>query len=406
MTAMDDTQKIATIRAELPVTARYVYMNTGTNGPLPRRAHDALVAKSQRELEAGRIGRDAFTELLAGWSAARKTVAATLSCEAADIALTHNTTEGINIALMGIDWHSGDEVVTATTEHAGVLNPVYLIHQRYGVRIRMTDIGQPGLDSQAALKAAITPRTRAVVLSHVCWSTGVTLPIADLAEITHQAGALFICDAAQSCGMVPAPVLDLGVDAYAVSGQKWLLGPDGTGALFIRSGRLGDFQSTFSGYHTVRHGMSDYQGNYVPTPGAERYEVATINPASLAGWTASLTWLAEEVGWPWIHARIANLSGQLYDQLASIDGVDILTPREGIAGLIHFTIVGMTPADAVKSLADANILIRATPAPELIRASVGFFNTEEEVARVAQAVATLASGGALSGSYDSARVDE
>jgi L-cysteine/cystine lyase len=395
MTAIDDTQKLAAIRAELPVTARYIYMNTGTNGPLPQRTHDALVAKSQRELETGRIGRDAFTELMAGHAAARKAVAATLNCDAADIALTHNTTEGINIALMGIDWRPGDEVVTATTEHSGVLYPVYLLRQRYGVRIRMTDIGQPGLDSLAALEASITPRTRAVVLSHVCWSTGVTLPLAQLAEITHQAGALFICDAAQSCGMVPAPVLDLGVDAYAISGQKWLLGPDGTGALFIRYDRLGDFQSTFAGYHTVRFGMSDYQGYYVPVPGAERYEVATNNPASLAGWTASLTWLAEELGWPWIHTRIANLCGRLHDQLALVEGVDILTPREGIAGLIHFTIAGVAPADAVKALADANILIRATPTPELIRASVGFFNTEEEVGRVSEAVKTLAGGGSL-----------
>ena len=99
--------------------------------------------------------------------------------------------------------------------------------------------------------------------------------------------------------MVPSRVLDLGVDAYACSGQKWLCGPDGTGALFVRRDRLGDIQSTFAGYHTIRHGMSDFEGNFVPTAGAQRFEVATVNPASAVAFTASLRWITEEVGWQW-----------------------------------------------------------------------------------------------------------
>ena len=174
---MDDNAKIASIRAELPVTKRYVYMNTGTNGPLPNRAHEALLAYTQRELSEGRISSTAFTEMLDSWQRTRDAMAGVLGCDTGDVALTHNTTEGVNIALMGIDWRPGDEVVTATTEHPGVLYPVYLLHQRYGVRIRMTDIGKPGVDALDALRGALSPRTRAVVLSHVSWSTGVTSAI-------------------------------------------------------------------------------------------------------------------------------------------------------------------------------------------------------------------------------------
>ena len=110
---MDDIAKIASIRAELPVTERYVYMNTGTNGPLPNRAHEALLSYTQRELSEGRISSTAFTEMLDSWQRTRDAMASVLGCDAGDVALTHNTTEGVNIALMGIDWRPGDEVVTA-----------------------------------------------------------------------------------------------------------------------------------------------------------------------------------------------------------------------------------------------------------------------------------------------------
>ena len=171
----DDQAKIAAIRAALPVTERYVYLNAGTNGPLPQPAYDAMRACSQEELEAGRIGAPAFTRLLGGLSEAREAVAALLSCDPAEVALTHNTTEGMNIALMGLDWRPGDEVVTASTEHPGGLYPVYLLHQRYGVRIRMTEIGMPGGNPVEQLRAVLGPRTRAVVLSHVSWATGMVI---------------------------------------------------------------------------------------------------------------------------------------------------------------------------------------------------------------------------------------
>lgn len=387
---MDDNAKIASVRAELPVTARYVYMNAGTNGPLPYRAHEALVACAQRELMEGRISTTAFTEMLDTLQRARDAMAGVLQCDAGDVALTHNTTEGVNIALIGIDWRPGDEIVTATTEHPGVLYPVYLLHQRYGVRIRMTDIGKPGVDPIGALRDALSPRTRAVALSHVSWSTGVALPLAELVELTHKAGALFVCDAAQSCGMVPSRMRDLDVDAYACSGQKWLCGPDGTGALFVRQDRLGDIQPTFMGYRSVRHGMSDVEGYFVPSAGALRFEATTINPATAAALTTSLRWLTDEVGWEWVYERIAGLGRLCHDQLTRINGVTVMTPRELMAGLIHFTVDGAPPADVVKRLAEKGILIRAIPDPLVLRASLGFYNTEEEIAQLAASIASIA----------------
>jgi L-cysteine/cystine lyase len=389
--SMRDAEKIAAIRAELPATQAYAYLNTGTCGPMPRRTYEALATFARSELEEGRIRPAAFARFFQTYTDAREALAALLGCDPLDIALTHSTTEGINIALMGLDWRSGDEIVTAATEHPGVLHPVYLLHQRYGVRIRMTEIGAPGRHVLAELRSALTPKTRAVVLSHVCWTTGMVLPFQEIAAEAHRAGALVICDAAQAAGMVPSRVLDLGADAYACSGQKWLCGSDGTGGLFVRRDRLGDFQQTFIGYLGIQHDMADREGNFVPTPGAARYQAGSFYHASVAALSASLRWIADEVGWTWAHQRIAALGRSCREALARVKGVTIITPAEQMAGLVHFTVEGIAPADLSAKLSEAGFAVRNTPYPPAVRVSTGFYNTEDEIDRLAAAVAAIAS---------------
>jgi L-cysteine/cystine lyase len=285
-----------------------------------------------------------------------------------------------------LNWRAGDEVVTATTEHPGGLHPVYLLHQRYGVTVRMTKIGLPGYHPVAELRAALSHGARAVVLSHVNWATGMVLPIRELADLVHQAGALFICDAAQAAGMVPSNVYDLGVDAYACSGQKWLCGPDGTGALFVRKDRRSDILQTFMGYFGVQPGMSDHDGNYVPAGGGERYEVSLGYPGGLKGLQASLNWIAEEIGWEWVYQRIATLGHYCYDALSALDGVTMLTPRERMAGLVHFRVDGIAPADLTANLDATGFLIRDTHDPDANRVSTGFYNTEAEIDDLCRAI--------------------
>jgi L-cysteine/cystine lyase len=378
--------RIAAIRAELPVTQRFAYLNTGTNGPLPRRSHEAIVTNSQAELEDGRIGSTAFSRIFQNLTDTRAAVAAMLGCDPAEVALTHNTTEGMNIAIMGLDWQRGDEVVTAHAEHPGGLYPLYVLHQRYGVKIRMTDIAMPDRDPVEELRRALTPRTKAVVLSHVSWATGMVLPVRELADLAHRAGALFICDAAQSAGMVPSKVYELGVDAYACSGQKWLCGPDGTGALFVRKDRWGDIRQTYIGYWGVQPGMSDHDGNFVPADSARRFEAATLYPGSLHALRTSLDWIGGQLGWEWVYQRIATLGQYCHDALSALDGVKVITPRDRMAGLVHFSIDGIDPHDLTVKLAEEGILIRDTHYPDANRVSTGFYNTEEEIDRLAQAV--------------------
>jgi L-cysteine/cystine lyase len=381
-----DREKVERIRAELPVTQRYRYFNAGTNGPLPQRTHDTLVANAQLELSEGRIGQVAFTRLLKNLNDTRSAAAKLLGCDAGEITLTRNTTEGMNIAVMGLNWQAGDEVITAETEHPGGLHPVYLLHQRYGVRIRMTKIGHPDLDPIAELGTVLNLRTKAVVLSHVNWATGMVLPIPEMADLAHEHGALFICDAAQAVGMVPSNVYELGVDAYACSGQKWLCGPDGTGALFVRKERRSDIQQTFMSYFAIQPGMSDHDGNYVPSAGGERYEISLGYSGALKGLQASLSWISEEIGWDWVYRRIATLGRYCYAALSALDGVTMMTPQERMAGLVHFRVAGIAPTDLTAKLEAADILIRDTHNPDANRVSTGFYSTEAEIDHLCDAI--------------------
>lgn len=385
-------EKILAIRAELPAVHDRLYLNTGTNGPLPQRTHDAIVAAATTEVQNGRIGMATWQNLFANMDAVRERFALLLGCGTDEVALTHNTTEGMNMALAGVRCEPGDEVITARSEHPGGLYPVYLMKQRYGARIRMTDIALKDVDPIEELGKVLSPRTKAVVLSHVSWATGMVLPLREMAEMAHSVGALLIVDAAQACGMVPSNVYDLGVDAYACSGQKWLCGPDGTGALFVRKDRFADIGQVYLGHGGVERGMSNHEGYFVPPMAASRYEVATLYPPTVKGLATSLGWIADEIGWDWVYARIAELGRYCYDTLAAIPGVTMYSPRERMGGLTHFALAGITPPDLSAKLTEQNILIRYTPSPSANRVATGFYNTEEEIDRLAEAVDTIRKG--------------
>ena len=378
--SVSDAEKVAAIREAMPAVRAYAYLNAGTNGPLPRRAHEVLLAEARRDLEEGRILPERYPRMSAIKEETRARFVELLGCDASEVALTHNTTEGMNIALLGLSWQPGDEVVTARLEHPGGLHPLYILRQRFGVRIRMTDIGSVAGDPVEELRGALTPRTRAVVLSHVSWSTGRVLPLRELAEVAHAAGALLICDAAQACGMVPSRMKDLEVDAYACSGQKWLCGPDGTGALFVRRDRMGDIAQTFATY--LSFSAHDNEGYFVPAKGAARYEAVTHYPPSITALNASLEWIEREVGWKWAYARITVLGRVCYDALAGLPGVTMHTPRGDMAGLVHFAVEGIEPPELTKRLSERGVLIRHLIEPAVNRVSTGFYNTEEDIARL------------------------
>lgn len=388
---MPDDEKIPALREALPATAAGIYLNTGSAGPLPRETAKAMAEAEGWELRTGRADPNYWMESTARMAEARASVAAILGTSPSSIALTHATTDGMNVATWAIDWRAGDRAVTSSIEHQGALSVLWMLRERLGVDLAIADVGLGG-DREAVLDAfdrAITPATKLVSLSHVSFATGAVLPIREIVDMAHSRGALIAVDGAQSVGAMPLNVEELGVDFYSLPGQKWLLGPEGTGALYCAPSVLDRPRQTFSGFAGFE--SLDLSANGKLWPDARRFEHSTYHQPSVLGFARSAAWLSMYVGWPWIHERIARLAGQAHEMLSEIPGVEVLTPRSSMAGLISFRIAGWKSGDALRELSQRTLCIaRTIPPLDAVRISVEFFNTENELRRFCDGVALVA----------------
>jgi L-cysteine/cystine lyase len=398
---LPDDEKIPAIREALPSTAAGIYLNTGTAGPLPRETARAMAEAEAWELRTGRADVNFYNDSLERKAEARASIAAVLGTDPKYIALTHGATEGMNVATWAVDWRAGDVVVTTSLEHAGGLGPLWAVRERLAVDLRIADIanGAAGAGGEgarpdpsavlAALDRAIVPGTRLVSLSHVTWATGARLPIREIAELAHSRGALVAVDGAQAVGAIAVAVEELGVDFYAVPGQKWLLGPEGAGALYCAASVLDRARTTFAGYADFE--SIDLAAEGALWPDARRFESSNFHQPSVLGLARSTAWLSMFVGWQWIHDRIARMAGEAAAMLAEVPGVEVLTPRENMAGLVTFRIAGWKSGPALKELSQRTLCIaRTIPPLDAIRISVGFFNTDAELRRFRDGVALVA----------------
>ena len=228
---MPDAEKLAAVREALPALGAGIYLNTGSVGPIPVESAAAVEEVAGWELRTGRAHPDYFEIFLERMAEARAGIAAIIGADVDSIAITHATTDGMNIATWAVDWRSGDRAVTTNHEHAGGLGPLVAIRDRFGVELAFADIGDGGDDERtvAAFDAAIRPGTKLVSLSHVLWTTGARLPVDRIAAIAHERGALVVIDGAQAVGAIPVAVEETGADFYAVAGREVAARPGGHG---------------------------------------------------------------------------------------------------------------------------------------------------------------------------------
>jgi L-cysteine/cystine lyase len=377
--------KLATVRHGVPITERIAYLNAGAHGPVTAAAGAAIVRATEDEVNEGRLGSLAFRRAAELKTATRTQFARILGCSAEDIALTTSTTAGVDIACLGLNWHAGDEIITTTVEHMGGLGVQYILESRYGVRVRFADVGVAGERLLDSIESVLNERTRLIVVSHVSWSAGIVLPLREIADLAHRVGALLVVDGAQSGGAIPINVRALGVDAYAVPGQKWLCGPEGFGAVYVAKEALESIAPTLVGGGTFSE--HDLAGHYVIRNEAARFNMPG-NPflPALAGMKASLEWFLDEVGPDWAYERIAENAARCRTLLEGIEGVEVLTPPGRHAGLVHFTVAGWQPQAVEQELLQRDVLVRSMGAPSCLRASNGFYNNDDDLQALANGV--------------------
>ena len=351
-------------RAEFPVLDRLAYLNAGTNGPLARRTAEAMTAQQRIDLEGGRGGRAYFDGVLALRDEVRAKLAATVGVPVENLALATSTTNGCNIVLAGLGLTDEDEVVTSDGEHFGLIGALAVSAAQVRVATVRDLWPEKAFD---AFLAEVTPRTRLFALSDVCWMTGNRFPAAELREAT---GLPVLVDGAQSAGATPVEAARY--DFYAFSGQKWLCGPDSTGGLVV----MDPERLTIAAPSYLA--QESYEGlEFVPRPGAERFDPGWTPAASLAGLSTALD-LAPEGRFE----RAAEMTARCRELLAKRFEV-ITAPSQ--ATLVSFEVDGDS-AELVKQLHEAGVVVRDVPNLGWIRVSCGWWTSEEDLARLLSAL--------------------
>ena len=400
LTAEESQRRVEQIREEMPAVLNTVYLNTGTCGPLPRRTVTTMQEVQQEELLHGRIAPNHYPYLFTVIQEVKAVAAEILHCDPQELALSRHTTDGMNLALAGYAWQPGQEIIITNLEHPSGLLPTFLARRRFGVGVRIADIGLgEGTTEEivAAFERQITPKTRMIVLSHIPYTTGTILPLKEIVAMAHRHGVLVTADGAQSFGQIPLDLHDLEVDYYACPGQKWMCGPEGTGVFYARAENLEQLEQTFVGPFGMRQRSLDYLGaTFEAAEGAGRFDVGSANLALLAGQKTSMAWIKDDIGMDWITRRIAELGTYAYRQLGEIEGVRLVTPPERMAGLITFVVEGIDPEELAHRLSEEyNVTIRFVDTyinnPRANRLSAGFYNTPGDIDRLADAVTSIRS---------------
>lgn len=317
----------------------------------------------ERDLALGRSGHDYFEEVLSLRDRLRGAFAGLLNAAGESIVLTNSTTEACNIVVAGLGLGPEDEVVTSDCEHPGLFGAL----KASGARIRIASVRDKRVDEAlAAFEGELSPRTRLIGLSEVVWTTGNVLPVRELAG----RGIPVLVDGAQAAGAIPVDVQALGCDFYTVSAQKWLLGPDATGCLYMRLERADELRLAFPSYFSW-----EYPG-YEEKPGVARFDPGWIPVASLEGILASLSF-AEEAGEERFAAAL-TMTARCRELLA--ERVEVVTEPDQ-ATLVTWR-AGGDPEEIVRDLAAKGVVVRDLPGMGWVRASCGFWTSSGDLEKL------------------------
>lgn len=317
-----------------------------------------------------------------------------------EIVFTRNTTESLNLVAYSYGLshlRAGDEILVTIAEHHSNLLPWQMVARTTGATLKFLDCEPDGSFPQAAIRAAVTPRTKLAAVGHVSNVTGRTFPVDLLVPLVHANGGVVVLDAAQSAPHCPIDVQKLDVDFLAFSGHK-LMAPMGIGALYGKRALLDAMPPFLSGGEMIES-VTRTGAVYAQLP--HKFEAGTVNAGGAVGLAVALDYL-EQVGPDTVHTRELALTRQAMEGMQTIPGVHILGSDDPAdhCGIVSFTVDGVHPHDIAAILDRDQVCIRAghhCAQPLLAhlgvrssaRASLAFYNTEEDVARLLDSVKDL-----------------
>lgn len=353
-----------------------IYLNTAALGPTPQVVIDRAL-NAWKELESN-PSEQGYGRLEHALDSVRANAARFLGCDTDELILTTSTTAGMNTIAQGMRFAAGDHVLTTDQEHPGGVSCWNYLVRREGLVLQPIAIPLGDFDTAKIVErfaAAWTPRTRAISVSHILTTTGLRMPVAELAALARRNGGLCLVDGAQAVGGVAVDVKALGCHAYATSGHKWLMGPKGTGLLYLATETKGIIDPI-----ALEAGHAAYSASS---------GIASL--PSIIGLGAALE-LAERTGIGEVERRAVTLRHALYDSLGSVPSVRVVSPPPGgpTAPFVSFAIPPEVDAGALRERLRTKhrIVVKVVPKNFFngLRISTHVFNNQRDISALVTAL--------------------
>jgi selenocysteine lyase/cysteine desulfurase len=370
------------VREDFPASNEYVYMNAAAISLKPVQVINAMIEFMKSFEASGTIsfGDSLEEEVLEN---ARRRISELIGCGSDDIALTTNTSEGINFVAYSIKFGRGNNVVTTDLEFPTVTYPWIKIARERGVEVRFA-LNRNGMISVEDLEKLVDDNTRVIALSHVEYSSGLRFNLREVADLAHRHGAVLVVDAVQSLGVIPLDVRREDVDVLASAAYKWLLGPFGAGFVYMRKEFYENVEPPFVGWRSSReHEIYDPIKFTLPET-ARKFEYGGMPYTPVYGLTKAIEYIIG-LGVENIRDYVMDLTRKLIDGLNDL-GAQILTPlnREQRAGIVSARFDKMDYDRVIEELAKKRIIV--SKRMNALRISPHVYNTEEEVNEVIEAL--------------------
>jgi len=368
----DARPTLDSVRAQLVLAPDHAYLNNGTLGPCPGVVLDAMIA-ALRQLEDNPT-YEAYDAMLARADAVRERLAAFVGCDPAELAITSSTTEAMNLIASACELARGDHVLTTDQEHAGGSACWEYLARRRGAQINRVELPiypKDHIEIMDLIAKAVTPQTRVISVSHVTYTTGLVLPVAELTKLARSKNVLMIVDGAQAAGAIDVDLKSIDADAYAASGHKWLLGPAGTGVLHIRAASRERIAPM-----PLASGPKVYTG-----------AVGMRDLPAIIGLGAAIDWATSQGKERF--ARTLAMRNRACEALAKL-GYEILSPAAGspFASLLFTIAVDQPQKVADELLAKHGVVVRVVQHGKVsgLRVSMSAANSDEDVDRLITAM--------------------
>ncbi len=374
-------------RQNTPGSAHVLHFNNAGSSLMPQPVLDATINHLQLEAQIG--GYEAFQQANDAIEHVYDAAASLIGCTRTEIAVLENATRAWDMAFYSIPFQAGDRILTSIAEYASNYIAFLQIAHKTGVVVEAIPNDEHGQVSVEALLNIIDERVKLIAVTHVPTSGGLVNPIAEIGKVAREAGILYLVDACQSVGQMPIDVNTINCDMLSTTGRKYLRGPRGTGFLYVRRSVLERLEPPFLDMHAATWIARD---RYEMRSDARRFENWEANYAGKIGLGVAIDY-AMQWGVDTTWRRIKTLAYQLRTQLSPLSGVIVRDRGIIQCGIVTFTIEGKEPETIQQALTDQHINVsvsvvestrldmEARGLTSMVRASVHYYNSEEEIER-------------------------